>query len=112
MPLEQGKTPVEGSETLTSEQIYLETILLGFRQEMGGSRDLSGREGTEEVLRHLQLAGVVEVVEGRSCPRSKDSSWPTASPPVFRLNPVHTDIISFILVIFVPCRPSPAISPS
>jgi len=30
-----------------------------------------GREGTEEVLRHLQLAGVVRVVEGKVVPTVK-----------------------------------------
>jgi len=70
--LEQGKTPVEGSETLTSEQVYLETILLGFRTRDGVDREIfRGREGTEEVLRHLQLAGVVRVVEGKVVPTVK-----------------------------------------
>jgi oxygen-independent coproporphyrinogen-3 oxidase len=70
--LAEGKAPVAGSETLTPEQVYLETILLGFRTRDGVDREIfRGREGTEEVLRHLQLAWVVEVVEGKVVPTVK-----------------------------------------
>ena len=70
--LEQGKPPVAGSETLTPEQIYLETLLLGFRTKDGVDREIfKGREGTEEVLRHLRQAGVVEDFEGKVVPTLK-----------------------------------------
>ena len=70
--LEQGKPPVAGSETLTPEQIYLETLLLGFRTKDGVDREIfKGREGTEEVLRHLRQAGVLEDFEGKVVPTLK-----------------------------------------
>jgi len=70
--LEEGRFPVAGSETLTPEQAYLETILLGFRTRDGVDRDLfQGREGAEEALRHLRQTGVVEVVEGKVVPTVK-----------------------------------------
>jgi oxygen-independent coproporphyrinogen-3 oxidase len=70
--LAQGKPPVAGSETLTQEQVYLETILLGFRTREGVDREIfRDRPGTEEVLRHLREAGLVQVVEGRVVPTVK-----------------------------------------
>ena len=70
--LAEGKPPVAGSETLTPEQVYLETILLGFRTRDGVDREiLRDRPGTEEVLRHLQQAGLVEMVDGRVVPTIK-----------------------------------------
>jgi len=63
---------VAGSETLTPEQIYLETILLGFRTRDGVNHEiLRDRPGTKEVLRHLQQAGLVEMVEGKVVPTIK-----------------------------------------
>ena len=70
--LAQGNPPVAGSETLTPEQVYLETILLGFRTREGVDREVfRGREGAEEVLRHLRQAGLVHAVEGRVVPTVK-----------------------------------------
>jgi oxygen-independent coproporphyrinogen-3 oxidase len=70
--LDQGKSPVAGSETLTPEQVYLETILLGFRTRDGVDRELfSGRDGAEEVLRHLRQAGLVQTAEGKVVPTVK-----------------------------------------
>jgi putative oxygen-independent coproporphyrinogen III oxidase len=70
--LAEGKPPVAGSETLTPEQVYLETILLGFRTRDGVDREiLRDRPGTKEVLRHLQQAGLVEIVEGKVVPTIK-----------------------------------------
>jgi oxygen-independent coproporphyrinogen-3 oxidase len=67
--LEQGNPPIAESETLTSEQIYLETILLGFRTREGVGREIfRGREGTEEVLRHLRQAGMIKDFEGKVVP--------------------------------------------
>jgi oxygen-independent coproporphyrinogen III oxidase len=64
--LAHGTSPVAGSETLTAEQVYLETILLGFRTRDGVDREIfRDRPGTEEVLGHLRQAGLVRVVEGR-----------------------------------------------
>jgi oxygen-independent coproporphyrinogen-3 oxidase len=70
--LEKGAPPVAGSETLTPEQVYLETILLGFRTSEGVDREIfRSHEGTEEVLRHLRQAGVVEDFEGKVVPTVK-----------------------------------------
>jgi oxygen-independent coproporphyrinogen-3 oxidase len=70
--LAEGKPPVAGSETLTPDQVYLETILLGFRTRDGVGREIfRGRPGAEEVLGHLRQAGLVRVVEGRVVPTLK-----------------------------------------
>ena len=70
--LAESKPPVAGSETLTHEQVYLETILLGFRTREGVDREIfRGRPGTEEVLGHLRQAGLVRIVEGRVVPTVK-----------------------------------------
>lgn len=67
--LTEGKPPLAASETLTPEQVYLETILLGFRTRDGVDREIfRNRPGTEEVLGHLRQAGLVQVVEGRVVP--------------------------------------------
>lgn len=70
--LAAGKAPVAGSETLTSEQVYLETILLGFRTRDGVDREIfRSRPWTEEVLGHLRQAGVVRMAEGKVVPTVK-----------------------------------------
>ena len=70
--LAEGKAPVAGSETLTPEQVYLETILLGFRTRDGVDREIfRGRPGTEEVLGHLRRAGVVRGLKGKIVPTVK-----------------------------------------
>jgi putative oxygen-independent coproporphyrinogen III oxidase len=67
--LGRGKSPVAGAETLTAEQVYLETLLLGFRTRDGVDREIfRDRPGAEEVLRHLRQAGLVRVVGGRVVP--------------------------------------------
>jgi putative oxygen-independent coproporphyrinogen III oxidase len=67
--LVRGKSPVAGAETLTAEQVYLETLLLGFRTRDGVNREFfRDRPGTEEVLRHLRQAGLVQVVGERVVP--------------------------------------------
>jgi coproporphyrinogen III oxidase-like Fe-S oxidoreductase len=72
---------VAGSETLTPEQVYLETILLGFRTRDGVDCGLlENHEGTKEVLRHLQQAGLVHMVGGRVVPTVRAFSWRTAFP--------------------------------
>jgi len=82
--LEQSKPPVAGSETLTPEQVYLETILLGFRTKDGVDREIfRGHKGTEEVLRHLRQAGVVEVVEGKVVPTVKGFLMADSLPLLF-----------------------------
>jgi putative oxygen-independent coproporphyrinogen III oxidase len=68
----RGKSPVADAEILTAEQVYLETILLGFRTRDGVDREIfQDRPGTEEVLRHLRQAGLVLVVGERVVPTIK-----------------------------------------
>jgi putative oxygen-independent coproporphyrinogen III oxidase len=70
--LARGKSPVAGSETLTAEQVYLETILLGFRMRDGVKQEIfRDRPGTEELLRHLRQAGLVRIVGERVVPTTK-----------------------------------------
>jgi oxygen-independent coproporphyrinogen-3 oxidase len=70
--LSQGESPVAGSETLTAEQVYLETILLGFRTRDGVEQEIfRDRRGAEEALRHLRQAGLVQVVGKRVVPTTK-----------------------------------------
>ena len=68
----EGRPPVAGTETLTPEQVYLETILLGFRTRDGVDREIfRNRPGTEEVLRHLRQAELIQMVEERVVPTVK-----------------------------------------
>jgi oxygen-independent coproporphyrinogen-3 oxidase len=72
LALSRGESPVAGSETLTAEQVYLETILLGFRTREGVEREIfRDRPGTEEALRHLRQAGLVQVVGERVVPTTR-----------------------------------------
>jgi oxygen-independent coproporphyrinogen-3 oxidase len=68
----QGKPPVAEFERLNPEQVYLETILLGFRTRDGVDQSiLRGRLGAEEALGHLHHAGLVRVVGGKVVPTVK-----------------------------------------
>lgn len=81
---EQGIAPVAGYETLTQEQVYLETILLGFRTRDGLDGEIfRGREGTEEVLRHLRRARVIEVSKGKIVPTVKGFLLADSLPLLF-----------------------------
>jgi len=82
--LEQGKPPLAGEETLTQEQVYLETLLLGFRTREGVDAEaLTARKGSREVLKHLQQAGVVEVVKGKVVPTVKGFLLADSLPLLF-----------------------------
>ena len=80
----QGKSPVAGSETLTPEQVYLETMLLGFRTRDGVDQEVfQHRPGTKEVLRHLQQAGVVQILDRRVVPTVKGFLVADSLPVLF-----------------------------
>jgi coproporphyrinogen III oxidase-like Fe-S oxidoreductase len=65
--LNAGDTSVEGSETLTPEQLRLETLYLGFRTREGVELAvLQARPGCEKALQELQDSGLVRVQEGRA----------------------------------------------
>lgn len=67
--LEEGKTPVEASETLSAEQLRLESLCLGFRTQKGIDLGiLSDRPHSNRVLEQLRDAGLVEVRNGRVLP--------------------------------------------
>jgi oxygen-independent coproporphyrinogen-3 oxidase len=67
--VEKGRPPVEGWEDLTEEQLWLETLALGFRTSTG--IDLKAVKRTPEsdaVLSRLQTSGLVKIIGGRVIP--------------------------------------------
>ena len=64
--LNAGKAPVAGSETLTPEQLRLETLYLGFRTREGVALEvIQGHPRWQAVLSELQQAGLVRLTDGR-----------------------------------------------
>jgi oxygen-independent coproporphyrinogen-3 oxidase len=64
--LSAGEAPVAGSETLTPEQIRLETLALGFRTREGVSlATIRERPGGDAMVAALTRAGLVRVDRGR-----------------------------------------------
>ncbi|MBM4273214.1 MAG: radical SAM family heme chaperone HemW [Deltaproteobacteria bacterium] len=67
--LATGAAPVAGRETLTPEQLRLETLYLGFRTRRGVAlEDVQGFGNWEAALAELAQAGLVEVSQGRARP--------------------------------------------
>jgi len=67
--LEQGRTPVAASETLSEEQLLLEVLYLGLRTRDGVPLDLLRRTpGGENSLSELQESGLIRVRQGRAAP--------------------------------------------
>jgi oxygen-independent coproporphyrinogen-3 oxidase len=67
--LSQGASPVAGKETLTADQVRLESLLLGFRTREGVAVSvIQGLPGGEDALRTMQNEGLVEVENGRAVP--------------------------------------------
>jgi len=63
--LRQGRTPVAGRETLSEEQHFMESLLLGLRTMDGIDLDiLPHRPQTEKLLRDLKGSGLVRVEGG------------------------------------------------
>jgi putative oxygen-independent coproporphyrinogen III oxidase len=63
---QQGKVPVAGRETLTPEQVRLETLYLGFRMSDGVSlATIREQPRGEAILAELLQAGLVRVDRGR-----------------------------------------------
>ncbi|MFO7598177.1 MAG: coproporphyrinogen III oxidase family protein, partial [Candidatus Desulfacyla sp.] len=64
-----GRPPVEGRETLTGEQVRLESLALGFRTREGVAlRHIASVPQSEEFLSRIEAAGLVRVREGRIIP--------------------------------------------
>ncbi len=65
--LDAGAPPVAGDETLTPEQLRLETLYLGFRTREGVElAALRAPPGWEKALQELEDSGLVRVQEGRA----------------------------------------------
>jgi oxygen-independent coproporphyrinogen-3 oxidase len=65
--LEKGLLPIEGSETLTKEQIHLESLALGFRTRGGVDLGLLSPK-FEKTLLMFQKRRLLKVVNGRAVP--------------------------------------------
>ena len=61
-----GGTPLAGSETLTAEQLRLESLCLGFRTREGVALEIIRQfPGWEAVLSELQESGLAQLTDGR-----------------------------------------------
>lgn len=70
--LDTGLSPVEGRETLTEEQMHLESLALGFRTRQGVDlRHIASAPQSEEILSRMEAAGLVKVLEGRIIPNEE-----------------------------------------
>ncbi len=67
--LEEGRLPVEGWETLTKEQLHLESLALGFRTGRGVDLQLLPlTPASRETLLMLRNRGLLKIVDGRASP--------------------------------------------
>jgi oxygen-independent coproporphyrinogen III oxidase len=67
--LDNGLPPVEGRETLTGEQMRLESLALGFRTRHGVDlRHISSVPQSGKILSRMEAAGLVTIVNGRAIP--------------------------------------------
>lgn len=70
--LRDGQTPVSGSETLSKEQLRLESIYLGFRTRSGiDIRTLRHAPRADHVLSQLRKSRLVKVLKDRVVPTQK-----------------------------------------
>jgi oxygen-independent coproporphyrinogen-3 oxidase len=67
--LSTGVPPIEGRETLTGEQIRLESLALGFRTRQGVAlRHMAPDPQLVAVLSHMETAGLLKVKDGMAVP--------------------------------------------
>ncbi len=65
----KGRLPIEGRETLTKEQLYLESLALGFRTRRGVDlKSLTLTPTSRETLLMLRERGLLKIVDGRAAP--------------------------------------------
>ncbi|MCX5806079.1 MAG: radical SAM family heme chaperone HemW [Proteobacteria bacterium] len=70
--LSRGERPVEGSETLSPDQLRLERLYLGFRTNNGVSLDeISNSASTANALSQLTRSGFIKIRRGRIIPTLK-----------------------------------------
>ncbi len=82
--LSRGKTPVEGYEFLSSDQLRLERLYLGFRTENGVSLDdISGSDSTAKVLSKLKRSGLVKIRNNMIIPTLKGYLMADSLPLMF-----------------------------
>jgi len=67
--VEKGRPPVEGCETLTDEQLWLEALSLGLRTSSGiDLGTVNSIPQSKMVLSSLQTSGLVKVIDGKIIP--------------------------------------------
>jgi len=67
--LETGQPPIEGRETLTQEQMRLESLALGFRTRQGVElEEILFDPHSGPALSRMEASGLVKVVDGRVIP--------------------------------------------
>ena len=70
--LQGGKTPVEGHENLTDEQLRVESIALGLRTVQGFDLDkIAHNPLSKETILRLQKSGLVRLKNNRVIPTKK-----------------------------------------
>lgn len=70
--LESGRTPVEGSENLSNEQLKFESIILGLRTKNGfDQKMIANNLQSMHMLPVLQSSGFLRVINGRVIPTGK-----------------------------------------
>ena len=85
--LNAGEAPVAEAETLTPEQIRLETLYLGFRTREGVSLAIIREQPRgDAMLAELTQAGLVRVDHDRVIATAKAWWWPTACPWGLRID--------------------------
>jgi oxygen-independent coproporphyrinogen-3 oxidase len=67
--LAQGRTPVQDRETLSAEQLWLESLYLGLRTREGVPLELLRQNlGWEKTLTELQKSGLMEMIQAQVVP--------------------------------------------
>ncbi|MDP2992614.1 MAG: radical SAM family heme chaperone HemW [Deltaproteobacteria bacterium] len=68
--LAEGKSPVDETETLSTEQLRLESLYLGFRTRDGVSIETlhNSSPRSDQILSRLQESGLVRVLQNRALP--------------------------------------------